>query len=58
MSTGNEAENPAPPHQHNKKAPRKDAPPSLEQDSQDHTIPLSQRTQEDREKARTGRRDR
>ena len=32
-------------------APRKDAPPGLEQDSHGKTIPLSQRTKDDREKA-------
>jgi len=55
----NEAENPAPmpPRQHTKMAPRKDAPAGLEQDSHGNTIPVSQRTQEDQEKARTGRKD-
>ena len=36
-------------------APRHDAPPGLEQDSLGNTIPLEQRTQEDQQKARTGR---
>ena len=55
----NEAENPAPvpPRQHSKMAPRKDAPPGLEQDSHGSTIPVSQRTKDDQEKARTGRKD-
>jgi len=33
-------------------APRHDAPPGLEQDSQGNTIPIDQRTQDDREKVR------
>jgi hypothetical protein len=37
-------------------APRKDAPPGLEQDGCGRVIPLEQRTEEDQEKARTGRR--
>ena len=51
-----EAENPAPmpAHQHTRMAPRKDAPPGLEQDGRGNTIPLSQRTPEDQEKARSG----
>jgi hypothetical protein len=53
----NEAENPAPARQHSKMAPRKDAPPGLEQDGHGDTIPVSQRTKDDQEKARTGRRD-
>jgi hypothetical protein len=55
----NEAETPAPmpPRQHSKMAPRKDAPAGLEQDGRGNTIPVSQRTQEDQEKARTGRKD-
>jgi hypothetical protein len=52
-----EAENPAPMPQHSRMASRKDAPPGLEQDSQGNTIPVSQRTQEDQQKARTGRKD-
>jgi len=35
-----------------KMAPRHDAPPGLEQDGQGNTIPLAQRTEEDRQKAR------
>jgi hypothetical protein len=35
-------------------APRKDAPPGLEQDGCGRVTPLEQRTKEDREKARTG----
>jgi hypothetical protein len=38
-----------------KMAPRSDAPPGLEQDSYGNTIPLAQRTEEDRQKARRGR---
>ena len=37
--------------------PEKEARPGLEQDGHGNTIPLSQRTQQDREKARTGRKD-
>jgi hypothetical protein len=33
-------------------APRHDAPPGLEQDSQGNTIPVDQRTPDDQEKAR------
>jgi hypothetical protein len=35
-----------------KMAPRQDAPPGLEQDSQGNTIPLDRRTQDDQDKAR------
>jgi len=52
---GHEAENPAPARPHSRMAPRKDAPPGLEQDGHGNTIPVSQRTQEDQEKARNGR---
>jgi hypothetical protein len=38
-------------------APRKDAPPGLEQDGCGRTIPVDQRTEEDQEKARAGRKD-
>ena len=57
MSSTKNPENEAPPRQHGRMAPRKDAPPGLEQDGHGNTIPVSQRTQEDREKARTGRKD-
>ncbi|HEY0267354.1 MAG TPA: hypothetical protein VGC16_11415 [Rhizomicrobium sp.] len=40
-----------------KMAPRKDAPPGLEQDSHGNAIPLSQRTKDDQEKALKGRKD-
>jgi hypothetical protein len=54
-----EAENPAPVlHRHKAKmAPLKEAPPGLEQDGKGNVIPLSQRTKDDQEKARTGRKD-
>jgi hypothetical protein len=38
-------------------APRADAEPGLEQDGKGNVIPLSQRTKDDQEKARTGRKD-
>lgn len=38
-------------------APRADAPPGLEQDGQGNTIPVSQRTQDDQDKARAARND-
>jgi hypothetical protein len=38
-------------------APQKDAPPGLEQDGRGQAIPFDQRTEEDREKARSGRKD-
>lgn len=38
-------------------APRKDAPPGLEQDGKGRMIPFDQRTKEDQEKARSGRKD-
>jgi len=38
-------------------APRKDAPPGLEQYSCGRVIPLEQRTKEDQEKALNGRKD-
>jgi hypothetical protein len=38
-------------------APRAEAEPGLEQDSKGNVIPLSQRTKDDQEKARTGRKD-
>lgn len=40
-----------------KMAPRADAPPGLEQDSQGNVIPLAQRTKDDQEKALSGRKD-
>ena len=51
-----EAETPAPmPQAHKARmAPLKEAPPGLEQDGKGNVIPLSQRTPEDQEKARTG----
>jgi len=54
---GHEAENPAPmpPSHKARMAPLKEAPPGLEQDGEGHVIPLEQRTAEDQEKARTGR---
>jgi len=36
-------------------APYPDAPPGLEQDGKGDVIPLSQRTKDDQEKARSGR---
>ena len=42
----------APKVKRSKKAPRSDSPPGLEQDARGNTIPMAQRTQEDREKAR------
>ena len=38
-------------------APRAEAEPGLEQDGKGNVIPLSQRTKDDQEKARTGRKD-
>jgi hypothetical protein len=38
-------------------APRAEAAPGLEQDGKGNVIPLSQRTKDDQEKARTGRKD-
>jgi hypothetical protein len=38
-------------------APQKDAPPGQEQDGLGRVIPLEQRTKEDQEKARKGRKD-
>jgi hypothetical protein len=35
-------------------APQKNAPPGLEQDSHGDVIPLDQRTEDDKEKARAG----
>ena len=53
-----EAETPAPMPQGRKAmAPQSDAAPGLEQDSKGNVIPLSQRTKDDQEKARTGRKD-
>ena len=54
-----EAENPAPvPHQQKAKmAPLQEAPPGLEQDGKGNVIPLAQRTRENQEKARSGRKD-
>jgi hypothetical protein len=54
-----EAENPAPmPEGHKAKmAPLAEAAPGLEQDGKGNVIPLSQRTKDDQEKARTGRKD-
>jgi hypothetical protein len=40
-----------------KMAPRAEAAPGLEQDGKGNVIPLPQRTQDDQEKARTGRKD-
>ncbi len=62
-----EAENPAPmPQGHNAKmpeghkskmAPLPDAAPGLEQDGKGNVIPMPQRTKDDQEKARSGRKD-
>jgi hypothetical protein len=38
-------------------APQKDAPPGLEQDGCGRAIPFDQRTEEDQEKVRSGRKD-
>jgi hypothetical protein len=38
-------------------APRAEAEPGLEQDGKGNVIPLSQRTKDDQEKARTSRKD-
>ncbi len=40
-----------------KMAPRAEAEPGLEQDGKGNVIPLSQRTKDDQEKARTGGKD-
>jgi hypothetical protein len=40
------------PDKKSRMAPRRDAPPGLEQDGHGNTIPVDQRTQDDREKAR------
>jgi hypothetical protein len=54
---GHDAEN-APPEVHKARmAPRAEAEPGLEQDGKGNVIPLSQRTRDDQEKARTGRKD-
>lgn len=42
-------------HHQTRMAPHADAPAGLEQDSHGKTIPLSQRTQDDQEKARSGK---
>lgn len=53
-----EAENPAPmPQTHKKMAPRASAAPGLEQDGEGNVIPLAQRTKEDQDKAKSGRKD-
>jgi len=42
----------APQVKRSKMAPRSDSPPGLEQDGRGNTIPVAQRTEEDRKKAR------
>lgn len=52
---GHDAETPAAGGHKAKMAPRAEAAPGLEQDGKGNVIPLSQRTKDDQEKARTGR---